>query len=231
MPKEKKTESPQNAKRRDARRRRVAQKKRRKAEPPLVLVLTRQEQLYVPLCRELGWRVLNLHLYGGAMPSGMSHQPICPSPNWLRWSASVPRRTCGEASAKPTACRRGNTGRREGEPIRLPHRLSSEYSQSSSALVARSRQPTGRPVDPPSCSALRRASESGPRGAGGTLRFPVARPDVHRDVALAGPHSRRDWATGNADAFPQQELLNLSTSSSLATPRSCPSQPPPAPNL
>ncbi|MBT3295648.1 MAG: substrate-binding domain-containing protein [Verrucomicrobia bacterium] len=75
MPKEKKTESPQNAKRKRAPKRTVAREIRRRAEPPIMLVWAGDEtHLYVPLCRELGWRVLNLHLYGGAIPSGMSLQ-------------------------------------------------------------------------------------------------------------------------------------------------------------
>jgi LacI family transcriptional regulator len=43
---------------------------RRRAEPPLVVVLTREARLYVPLCRELGWRVQDLNLYAGDIPSG-----------------------------------------------------------------------------------------------------------------------------------------------------------------
>jgi LacI family transcriptional regulator len=75
MPKEKKTESPQNAKRKGAPKRTVAQEIRLRAEPPLVLVWAGNEtHLYVPLCRELGWRIRNLHLYDGFMPSGMSLQ-------------------------------------------------------------------------------------------------------------------------------------------------------------
>ncbi len=43
---------------------------RRRTAPPLVVVLTRQTYLYVPLCRALGWQVQDLNLYAGDIPSG-----------------------------------------------------------------------------------------------------------------------------------------------------------------
>jgi LacI family transcriptional regulator len=74
MPKEKKTESPRNAKRKRAPKRTVAEEIRRRREPPLILVLVPWSDLYVPLCRALGWRVLNISLYEGVIPPGMTPQ-------------------------------------------------------------------------------------------------------------------------------------------------------------
>ena len=102
MPKEKKTESPQNAKRKRAPKRTVAQKIRRRRERPLVVLSLpsadqRAMHAMVELARELEWDLVDLEITGGVLlsdrqPAGALVNHALTGPLW----AQIGRASCRE---------------------------------------------------------------------------------------------------------------------------------------